>query len=75
MVPSVKAPDSTFFRLPFTSTSRSSTSTLRRSASRHASSFCLRKASNGVCCSGSEGQGQRTLRLSVTQAAVEPSVV
>lgn len=54
VVPSVKGPDSTFFRLSFTSTNCSSTSTLCCSASRHASSFCLRRASNEACCLGSE---------------------
>lgn len=53
VVPSVKGPDSTFFRLSFTSTNRNSTSTLRRSASRHASSFCFRRASSEACCLGS----------------------
>lgn len=54
VVPSVKGPDSTFFRLSLTSTSRSSTSTRRPSASRHASSFCLKLASNEAFCFGSE---------------------
>lgn len=61
VVPSVKGPDSTFFRLSFTSTRRSSTSTLRCSASRHASSFCFRQASSWTCCLGSE----HTRRLAV----------
>lgn len=65
VVPSVKGPDSTFFRLPFTSISRSSTSTLRRSASRHASSLCFKQASNEACRLGSEDDGQP----SVTQTA------
>ncbi|KAG7227915.1 hypothetical protein INR49_013709 [Caranx melampygus] len=63
VVPSVKGPDSTFFRLSFTSTSRSSTSTLRRSASRHASSFCFRRASSEACCLGSEYDTQPFARL------------
>ncbi|TNN45270.1 hypothetical protein EYF80_044542 [Liparis tanakae] len=65
VVPRVKGPDSTFFRLPFTSIRRSSTSTLRRSASRHASSLCFRLASSEACRLGSEDGG----RPSVGQAA------
>lgn len=68
VVPSVKGPDSTFFRLSLTSTNRSSTSTLQCSASRHASSFCFKQASNEACCLGSEDSTQ----LSVTQISVKP---
>lgn len=63
VVPNVKGPDSTFFRLSFTSTSRSSTSTLRCSASRHSSSFCFERASSEACCWGSGDNG----KSSVTQ--------
>lgn len=55
VVPSVKGPDSTFFRFSFTSTKWSSTSTLRCSATRHSSSFCFKRASNKACCLESEG--------------------
>lgn len=63
VVPSVNGPDSTFFRLSFTSINCSSTSTLRFSASRHASSFCFNRASNEACCFGSEDN----MQLSVSQ--------
>ena len=65
LVPRVKGPDSTFLRFSFTSISLSSTSTRRRSASRHASSFCFRHASSEARSPGSETHhGQNSVSMS-----------